>query len=261
MGVRAVGAVVLAGLVSGAAAASPSPVGSSAASADGVRAALTWRVGEDGLARGLRLRITMDGRVIRSGPLPVPGARALQDGPRARVVDLDGQGPPEVVVAVADPGAYCCARSVILGLAGGRVGRVDRLWGGISRAPELVPTGRGLLLVGRDTRFEERWTPNAVSAEPLRVLRSRDGRLVDVTRREPALVAADAGRLSALLRTLPRDTDVRGVVAALTADRLLLGRGAVARRALDRLVASGRVGFGFRADLLRFLARTGYGRS
>jgi hypothetical protein len=165
------------------------------------------------------------------------------------------------MVDVAEPGAYCCARSVILGLAGGRVARIDRFWGGLSRAPELLPTGRGVLLVGRDARFEERWTPDVISAEPLRVLRYRDGRLVDVTHREPALLAADAGRLSALLRMLPRGTDARGVVAALTADRVLLGQGAVARRALDRLVASARVGAAFRDELLRFLVRTGYGRA
>ncbi len=94
---------------------------------------------------------------------------------------------------------------------------------------------------------------------------------MDVTRRFRGLVRRDLRGLIDLYRRARTDPLVaRGVLAAVTAERYLLGRGRIARRGLARSLARGELrgvkgdgvadGRAYVRRLLRFLRRAGYRR-
>ena len=79
------------------------------------------------------------------------------------------------------------------------------------------------------------------------------GATVDVTRRFPKLVRADAASRLKQLRKARRGDDVRGIAAAYVADQYLLGHGSVGTRELDRLQRKGLVRKAFKPYLLKKL--------
>ena len=94
---------------------------------------------------------------------------------------------------------------------------------------------------------------------------------MDVTTRFPGLIRRDLRGLIGLYRRARAEPlAARGVFAALTAERYLLGRGRVARRGLARALARGELrgargdgvadGRAYVRELLRFLRRSGYRR-
>ncbi|MFN8123174.1 MAG: hypothetical protein U0237_12180 [Thermoleophilia bacterium] len=108
-----------------------------------------------------------------------------------RVVDLDADGSPEVVVTGFSYGAHCCYSGRIAyrpaGAARDRLLRIE--WGDI--AGDLRDAdGDGVPeFVGVDIRFAYAFGVSyADSAFPAQVLRFRSGRLVDATSSYPAVV-------------------------------------------------------------------------
>jgi hypothetical protein len=111
-----------------------------------------------------------------------------------------------------------------------------------------------------------------LSFTPVQIWRYHAGRLADVSKQEPALVRRDLASLLAERRQLlarrdHRTLDLRGLLVALTADRLLLGDRAAAERALDADVdaglaknvsAGGPSGSRFSPVLLTLLGTLGY---
>jgi hypothetical protein len=135
---------------------------------------------QQGTVGDLRLVVTRAGARVFSGAITTASGRpgALEETPRVRrfldarvrVLDLNGDGAGEVVVDLAEPGAYCCSHSVIVGAGGDGVYRPLELdWGSFGSAAVATAIERGYVLVARDARLEERFTPHVLSFEPVRI--------------------------------------------------------------------------------------------
>lgn len=178
---------------------------------DTVRATLAFvRYGIE--YRRLQLRIVRGARSWRSPPLGASYAR-----PRLLVRDLDGDGEREVVLDVYTGGAHCCTISRIYRYSRGRYRLTSHDWGNVFPPYRIVDFGRDgrLELRSADDRFAYVFTSFAGSLFPVRIWRYDRGRMLDVTRRYPGIVARDAARLWQYYRTLKRDqVDVRGALRA-----------------------------------------------
>ena len=189
------------------------------------------------------------------------------------VLDLDGDGSGEAIVDVAERGAYCCSHTVIVGAgADGAYHALELDWGSFATAAVPKPIKDGYLLVGGDSRLDERYTPHALSFVPARIWRYDHGAVQDVSREQPLFVQADLARLLAERRTLLRrpdhaQIDLRGLLTAIAGDGLLLGQHAAAQQLLQADVAAGNLrassgsgptGAAFPPALLALLARLGY---
>jgi hypothetical protein len=123
-----------------------------------------------------------------------------------------------------------------------------------------------------DERFVYEFTAYVFSSAPIRIWSYRAGKLVDVTRRFPALIQKSAAtNLGYYLkgRGGGPNTDVRSYVAAYVADQYLLGDPAEGKRVLDLALKRGDLGRGttrlglpagraYVAALMRDLRRWGY---
>jgi hypothetical protein len=226
-------------------------------------------------ATGARLQITRGGVVAFDQPIPdvvCDGCELLTgDRGNARVVDLDGDGEPEVLVNSRTGGNECCITLGIYGFAPA-TGDYDKLVRtfGVADANGLRDfnaDGR-LEVITDDPRFVGRFGSAAESWPPPVYLdyerRGGAPALVDVTRRFPAQIRRDAALAKTMFTTLkPGGASPRAALAGYVADEELLGRGAVGLAQLDRQAARHRLGSpaqarAFRVRLLRLLHTYGY---
>lgn len=239
----------------------------------GVQAGVTY-VERNSFYDHARLKIARAGRTALDSSL---GAlcRDCDTFRPVRVVvrDLDG-GEPEVMLELYTQGAHCCTEVIALrydpairayrrtlldfGNYGYRLADLDH-----DGLPEIEAF---------DERFVYAFGAYVFSSAPPLVSRYRQGRLVDVTRRFPALVRRSAAMVGKEFLTKKRpsnDVDLRTYVAVYAADQYLLGRPAEARRALDYALDHGLLytgkqylgspaGSAFVAVLFRDLAKWGY---
>ena len=237
----------------------------------------------NGALGNLHLTVSKAGAVVFSAPITTAAGRpgALHRTPpvrtflgvQLRVLDLDGDGSGEAVVDLTERGAYCCSHTVIVGAgADGSYHALELDWGSFAMAAVPKPIKDGYLLVGGDARLDERYTPHVLSFAPVRVWRYDRGVVQDVSREQPLVVQGDLSRLLAERRSLLRRSDhaqidLRGLLTAITGDRLLLGQRAEAVALLRADVAagnlratsgSGPIGAAFPPALLALLARLGY---
>jgi subtilisin-like proprotein convertase family protein len=238
-----------------------------------VRAALSYR-DRDFQIYDARLKIVRHGQAAVDAALPrygcgsCPSWRPLQ----LRVRDLDG-GEPEVIVDGYTGGAHCCIYSNIYRYDGERLAyRVKRrLWGNYGyRFADYDGDGRPELQAW-DERFLYRFTAYVCSGAPIQIWHYDHGRLLDLTRKFPRIVAQDAAghRRDYVRERESRSCDVRGFLAAYLADEYLLGRGAEGLKQVEAAVKRGDAGrgktlYGTPADgaylnaLLAFLKKAGY---
>lgn len=141
------------------------------------------------------LKLTRHGRTISQTVSLGPEEKlATVAGPA--IIDLDGQGDPEVVLQVYSCGAYCCAFTLTYHYVPARktYGRVKHLWGPYRNMAALAKSPRDGLpeFVSRNEDFSGWFGRHAVSgASPIQVWRFRLGRLQDVTRSYPELIRQD----------------------------------------------------------------------
>jgi hypothetical protein len=153
------------------------------------------------------------------------------------VVDLDGDGEPEVMVDLFWGGTRCCMWT--------RIYRFDRdrqryhatiqFWGNFQdfyRLRDVDNDGRPEL-VARDSRIEQ-VTSTWSYFSPVRVFQYRHGRMIDVTQRFPALVAADA-------RDLYRTKWTRELLSAWVSDQYRLGHRQRAEQVVQEALRSGQL--------------------
>jgi hypothetical protein len=245
----------------GAGPASASDPGRLTATAGGVTALLEWDGAEVGVSNP-RLSVTRDGTrydltivdICDVGCILVadePGDAA--GGSMLKAADLDGDGEPEVLVDTFSGGAHCCLTARVLTWNGTGYTPTDIDYRDVGYRLEDADRDGRPELVGQDPAFSAAFTAFAASAFPPLVYRVDHGRLVNVTRRFPKLVRADAARLLKALRKARRGHDVRGVLAAYVADQYLLGKGSVGTKEVDRQRRKGRVSKGFKSYLLKKL--------
>jgi hypothetical protein len=274
---RAALAVALA-LASAPAAAHADPTGSASAAQGAVSASASWQGAALG-ATDPRLTIVRGGVTLFDGS-PVAASESCREGPCSyaasgprdsplQVVDLDGDGEPEVLLDAYTDGAHCCAVTEVLRYVPGGYVAQELSWGNAGyrlRDLDAGPDGRPELVTVDDS-FAYEFTAFAFSRFPVRVLSWRAGTVTAVTARYPALVRADLATQRRAIRSLRRQRfDLRGAVAAYVADLYLLGRPHQARRELDRALHRGdlrgdpiwKTGRAFTRALLRFLHRHGY---
>ena len=225
----------------------------------------------------LHVKVTRAGRTAVDVPIERAGCPdCANDRPSSvKVLDLDG-GEPEVLVDLYSGGAHCCLFTLILrwDAAAKRYRSTLGYWGNFgSRLADL--DGDGLPEFSAfDERFVYEYTAYVFSSAPIRVSSYRAGKLVDVTRRFPALIEKSAAtNLGYYLKGRgTKDTDVRSYVAAYVADQYLLGKPAEGKRVLDLALKRGDLGRGrtflglpagtaFVAALMRDLKRWGYIRA
>ena len=208
-----------------------------------VHASLSYVKRSDGTYQRAHLRITRGGVVV----LEASVRRLLQGDKLVRlfVRDLDADGEPEVTLDLFTGGAHCCTESVVYRYRPDlhRYRSVLHGWGdGEYRITQL--DGRGSPeLQSEDDRFGYVFTAFAFSVFPVRIWQFDAGRFLDVTRRYPDAVRSDADRIWATYRSLrQKRADVRGVLAAWTADMQLLGRGEEASMQLQAAFRRGELG-------------------
>lgn len=220
-----------------------------------------------------QLKIVRAGQTVVDSPLVRLGCRDCDTFRPFSVTvrDLDG-GEPEVLVQLYTQGAHCCTVVLVLRYSDG------------AYRPKLLDFGNyGYKLVDLDndglpelSAFDERFVyaygAYVFSSAPPSITQYRAGRLLDVTRKFPAVIRANAKKVGNefLPRKKPsRDVDVRTFIAVYVADQYLLGDPAEAKRALGYALAHGLAyrgknflgtpaGENFAAVLRRDLRKWGY---
>ena len=178
------------------------------------------------------LQIARDGTTVLDSDLAeqceLCGSVGQPTGSALHLVDLDGDGEPEVLVDLYTGGAHCCATTLIWYLKdpatnsyarralslGDQVYRLEDLDG--DRSPEILTA---------DDSFAYEFTAFAFDWFPPLVYDWKGQTLVDVTRDHPDLITADLSKIRKALPGLRRHYDPRGAIAGYVADLYLLGRG------------------------------------
>lgn len=185
---------------------------------------------------------------------------------------LDASAEPEVLVDLFWGGAHCCTWTRVYRYrpATGTYVASQHLWGDPGYVLRTIG-GRPVFVTGDDA-FAYAFTDYADSPLPVQLWAWHTGRFENVTRHYPAQIRADARRLATGIRQArARHGELRGLLAAWTADQFLLGRRVAATSQLNGLASSGALapapgGVDTPADpheyvraLLTFLRKHGYG--
>lgn len=227
-------------------------------------------------ARALRVTITRNGAVVYAAHIRsrscgsfcmftsvAPGRKAL------RLVDLDGDGEPEVVIGLYSGGAHCCFIDQVFRYDAARGTYVKAEHDFLDAGATLKPARDGYDFVSADARFAENgFTDYADSGAPLQIWRFDGKRFVDITRRFPNQIRRDAARwLKAFNRHIANGA---GFIAAWAGDEYLLGKRKKTDATLASEVRRGRLHSTlglphnspqrFVADLEKFLRRLGYAK-
>lgn len=214
-----------------------------------VEATLSFDKRSDFEYRDVRLRIVRNGATVLDGPVTepcedcgvAPAGRGEDDS--MRVVDLNADREPEVLIELYTGGAHCCTIALVYGYDA-LTGNVDRDWF------LFLDAGYRLVDINRDgrpefksldARFSFVFAPYAGSVFPLRVVNwDAAAGFADTTREFRRQLMAHARKLRARYESMRgrRGGDVRPVLAAYVAEKYLLGQGpegyAVAVRAYRR---------------------------
>ena len=194
-----------------------------------------------------RIKIWSHGRLIVNrtsfyGPPPAFRNNKTVPDRAVTIRQLDGTGPPEVLINLWSGGMHCCSESWIFTGAH----RAKKAWGHFMPPKLRDADGDGKPeFHGIDTGFAYLFGSFASSRFPAKVWNYANGQINDVTRSFPAEVQADmagqyAGYQECLTATDNADyapSCVRGALAAYAADGYSLGQGdqamAVVQQAID----------------------------
>lgn len=186
---------------------------------------------------GMTVQITRAGAVAFDGVAQAKGceppycapAKAADDR-SLRVVDLDGDGEPEVIVDLYTGGAHCCTIAEVFRWTGKAYVSVTRGFA------DFGYTLDGGTFVTGDARFAYAFASFADSAMPVRLLAFRAGTWSDVTRAHPETLRADAARWLKEYKKRRKGTRALGLLAAWVADEYRLGTSH--RAAADRFLTA-----------------------
>jgi hypothetical protein len=250
-------------------AAAPAQARQETATAGAVTATFTYFGSFEHGYHGLELAIARNGTVVYDKPVAahnceepwcVPGGG--REGKSIHARDLDADGEPEVLLDLFTGGAHCCLLTQIFAFDGSTYRKAaEHDWADAGyRLRDLDGDGTPEFK-SADARFAYRFTAFAYSGFPIRILRWRDGHLVDMTGTFKRLVRKDARRWMRIYRHA--DFEAQGALAPWAADQYRLGHRRYARRVVRRAVTTGKLrtmpgAHRFPRRLDRTLRRFGY---
>ncbi len=177
-------------------------------------------------------------------------------------MDLDGDKEPEVIADFFTGGAHCCTYSHIYRYdsKAQQYKKIRHEWGNGGYIIKDLDKDGLPEFRSRDDRFAYAFTSYAASGYPLQIWQYRQGRMVDVTRRYPKLIASDAAQLWKTYREIRNEVDNgKGFLAAYLADKYMLGQGQDGWQRVKQAY-KGRDRAQYFADLRKFLRETGYSK-
>jgi hypothetical protein len=264
--------VAAAALAPTAARADHTNAGTETVKAGPVSATLSWDAGEDDLAN-VRLSISRSGTVVFDRAIPKVCSQecdpSVPDSDNFQLIDLDGDGEPEVVVN-AETGECCDEMIGIYGFdaAAGTYTELAKNLGDSLVDIDDTDNNGTIEIVGNDQRFEN-LVPGHTSLFFPPVVYAYEHpasgpQLVDRTRSSLVVVSASAEILKFVLDDL-KDADALSkiYVGSYVADEYLLGHGKVGMKEFNRQAKRGTLGNAksvkkFRTRMLRLLHQYGY---
>lgn len=228
--------------------------------------------------RNLRITIARAGATLLDAIPSVTGCQepfcypgAGPDKPAVRVMDLDGDGEPEVLLDLFTGGAHCCFATLVYRFTGSGYDSLEHNWADPGYRLEDVNHDGRPEFVSADGRFAFRFASFAGGGFPLRVFAYEGGVLRDATRAFPAQIRKDARVWwrSFVRRRGSADNEPLGPLAAWVADQYVLGKRQSALQTLRGLARRGelrsagpfKTGARFITDVDGFLRRLGYARA
>jgi hypothetical protein len=224
--------------------ASPALAETETASLGTVSATFSYTKVDDFQYDGMDVQITRAGVPAYTGVASSPGCATpycapggIVDKTSLRVVDLDGDGEPEVTVDLYTGGAHCCVIAEIFRWTGNAYVSSTRNFA------DFGYTLDGGTFVTGDARFGYAFASFADSAMPVRLLVFHAGTWSDVTSTHPETLRADASRWLKAYKKRRNGTRALGLLAAWVADEYRLGpsRHAYANRFLTSELRAGRL--------------------
>lgn len=228
-----------------------------------VQAEVSFDRQEYGL-KNLRLKVSRSGQVVFNQPILESDYFRLADYENQvpKVLDLDGDGEPEVVVDLFSGGAHCCTSSWIYRYQSKQktYDFIQANWRDIGYQLQDLDQDRIPEFISADARFAYAFSSFAGSGFPIAIWQYRQGKLLNVTRRYPKLVYSDALRYWKIYEQIrSQDAEVKGILAAYLADKYLLGQAADGWQRV-RAAYQDKDRQQFFTELEKFLKETGYDR-
>ncbi|BCL37003.1 hypothetical protein [Nostoc sp. MS1] len=231
-----------------------------------VKAEITFDKPQEYQYKNVRLRIVRAGKTVLDKTLPQESEYDRPIGglfsEKIPVMDLDGDKEPEIIADFFTGGAHCCTYSLIYRYdrISGQYKQIRHDWGNGAYKLEDLNRDRIPEFNSRDDRFAAAFTAYAASAYPLQIWQYRQGKMTDVTRRYPKLIANHASQLWKDYNDIKRQgDDGKGFLAAYLADQYLLGQGQEGWRRVQQAYTK-RDRSQYFVELRKFLREAGYYR-
>jgi hypothetical protein len=183
-----------------------------------------------------------------------------------RVVDLDGDREPEILLSLFTGGAHCCSVVQVLhyDASANSYSTISQNFGDAGFAMQTLR--RKLVFRSADARFDYRYTGNAYSGLPLQFWKYTSSGFQDITKSFPAPIRKDAKSWWHQYQALRHQATgyELGFLAAWAADEYRLGRANQASRILESQANQGLLrgpglhGHAFVRNLRHVLRSLGY---
>lgn len=245
----------------------PSPSGVEVSQAGKVRAELHYQ--RDSAKSSLfgyqdvRLKLFRNGQLyLEQRPTVIQGENGSYVAAPVdlKVQDLNGDQEPEVRLDYYTGGAHCCTYSAIYRYnpQKGNYYYTRHSWGNSGyRLQDLNQDGQPEFR-SQDDAFAYAFASYAASGRPIQIWEYRQGKMIDVTRRHPKLIYADAYHYwQTYLEARKQNYETKGMLAAYLADKYLLGQEQDGWRRIQQAY-QGSDRQQFFTDLRRFLQENGY---
>jgi hypothetical protein len=220
------------------------------------------------------LQIMRAGAVLYNAPVSSKACNPCAPGApekgfsSVRVVDIESDGEPDVLLDLFSGGAHCCSVTQIFRYDPGTQTYVktEHNWGDPSyKLVDLGKNGRYEFQTADDS-FAYEFTDYAYSGLPLEILTFSGGTFANVTRQYPALIRRDAAKWWKGFTHNVKDG--LGLIAAWAADEDMLAHQALVKRTLAQELRKGNLrtplgpeepgGKKFVTKLQKFLRKHGY---
>ncbi|MGZ6577775.1 MAG: hypothetical protein ACXVEW_05440 [Solirubrobacteraceae bacterium] len=221
---------------------------------------------------GLHLQIVRAGQVLYDAPVtsrlcpnPCTPGDPSAHGRSARILDLESNNEPDVLLGLYTGGAHCCFVDQVYRFDPGTLTYVktEHYFGNAGAAIRDLHHDGHLEFVSTNDAFYYRFGSFADSGAPVQIWSFRAGRFADITRRFPRVIRRDAA-LWWKLFTHHYDAG-QSLIAPWAADEDLLGHSALVKKTLTKQLALGHLSGGlissgrrYVAALQKFLHRQGY---